>query len=443
MSLLIALLVGCTHETSIVDETEPSEPMLEFTEPAAGATMARGTANVWGSYSDMASVTANAVEADLTDGSWVSTTELVQGINLLEARGTGFTEDQLFERRAVLAGEFADPNEFVHDAVIGRINEPGLDQLIGFAKGALDINALLGDLDALNPIFEDTVEVLGFDLVDYSITLDELGFGELSLQADPRPGYLQLVVEMPDLLVNTTIHSDVFGWDPEIGVGLQASSVQVIADVFISAEGGVLVVDLGDASVAMDDFVYDTSLLPEWIESWFFVETIQETIEELLVEQLTELMPPLISDLIGQFELNFELDLLGNPLTLSAEVADAWVDDDGIVLEADVDVDIPSAPGAGGDSAGYLSTHTTSTPQLSTTAPISAALSDDLLNRMLFEVWKADVLEIAVDSEDPDLGCLHRADAGAAQRRRGRHRRQRGDAPGDGRARGGLRGPGR
>lgn len=403
MSALLLLALGCTHETSIVSDEEAYEPAMTFTEPAAGATLARGSTTVWGSYQDLSSVTANAVEAELSDDSWAGTAELVQGVNLLEARGTALSGDQLFERRSVLAGEFADPSQPVRDGIMGRVNEPGLEQLIDFGLGALDINALLGDPDALNPILEDTVEVLGLDVVDYSITLDGLSFGELALGADPEPGYLQVVVDLPELDVQTTVHSDVFGWDPEIGIDLAASSVQVVADLFISAEDGELVVELGEASVVMDDFVYDTSLLPEWIESWLFVDTIQQTIEDMLVEQITELVPSTVGDLLSQFELSFELDLLGSPLSLSAEFADAWVDDDGIGINADVDVSMPGDPGAG--AAGYLTTYSSSTPELSTTSPLSAALSDDLVNRLLFEVWQSGALELAADSDDPDMGA--------------------------------------
>ncbi len=403
MHALLLLALGCTEDPApVLGDEERYEPALSFDAPAAGATLSRGSAAVWGSYQDLEAVTANASQAALSEGGWSGEVELERGVNLLEVRGTAPGGDQLFERRAVLAGEYADPSQPVPEALVGRINAAGLDQLIDFGLGAMDIEALLGDLDAVNPILEDTVAVAGLDLVDYSITLDAVSFGAISLSADPRPGYLQIAAELPDLSVRTTIHSDIIGWDPTIGVDLEASSVQVVVDLFIGAEDGILTVAVGEATAAMDDFAYDTSLLPEWIESWLFVDTIQQTIEDMLVAQLTTLIPATVGDLLGQLELSTELDVLGSPLTLSAALSEAWVDDDGVALVTDLDVSMPGALGA--DSAGYLSSSGGTSPQLSTEAPLAAAVSDDLVNRLLFEVWQSGALELRLDSEDPDMG---------------------------------------
>ena len=403
-SLLLALAaVGCSgSDQGITIQPDDADPQINLASPALGSWVSSGETTLTGSYNDLSAVTANAADANLGDATWSSGAELERGVNLIEATGTGTNGDIVFQRGAVLAGTFSDPDGPVQDAFIARVNEAGLDQVLGLAGDLLDLSALTDDLSALNPVLEDTVEVLGYDLVEYSVDIDEMTFRDPIIRLDPRPGYLSVEVEIPYLFVDMTAFSDVTLFDFEVGVSMAADSVDVVADVFVDADNGELTVSIDGADVTMRGFSYDASLLPSWIESWLFVDTIRGTIEDLVVEQLNTLVPELIAGFLDDLPLTFELDLLGNPLTLEGTIADAFIDERGIQIAADMDVFIPGD--AGLTHAGYLTSGVVNAPELSTTAPFSASLSDDTLNRLLFEVWKAGVLELEVDSEDPDLG---------------------------------------
>jgi len=402
LALLLTLSAGCTSDQGITIQPDDADPQIKMVAPEVGSWVAAGETTLTGSYTDLSEVTANDTSASLGDATWFTGANLARGVNFMEASGTGTNGDVVFERGAVLAGTFSDPDGPVKDALIARINEAGLDQLLGFAGELLDLSALTSDLSALNPVLEDSVEVLGYDIIEYSANIDGLDLGEPIIRVDPRPGYLEVVVDIPDLSVDLTAYSDVTLFDFEVGVWMGADNVNVVADIFIGEEDGTLVVEVDGADINMEGFSYDASLLPSWIESWLFVDTIQSTIEDLVLEQLTTLVPELVAGVLADLPLSFDLDLLGHTLTLEGAIADAFVDEQGIQLAADMSVFIPGD--AGMTHAGYLTTGTRTTPSLSTTAPMSASLSDDTVNRLLFEVWKAGVLELELDSSDPDMG---------------------------------------
>lgn len=400
--LTLLSLIACTPDQGIVVKPDTTDPQIAMVAPEVGGWVSAGPTTLTGSYNDLSQVTANSADASLSDASWSSDTTLQRGVNVLNAEGMGTNGDVVFERGAVLAGTFGDPVPPIKEALIARLNEDGLNQVLGYAENLLDLSALTSDLSALNPIVDDTLEIWGLDLVDYVVNLNEITFDDPIIRVDPKDGYLYVEVEVPHLYVDTVATSDVWGYEFDVGVTLEAVNVLVDAEVFIDVESGQLVVEVGDSAIDLVGFSYSTSVLPSWLEDYLLVDTIKGFIEDTFLEQLTTLVPEVLAGVLEDLPLSFELDLLGNPLTLEGFLADAFVDEDGIQLSADMSVSMPASSGQ--DYAGYLSTDSLSAPQLSKTSPMSASMSDDMINRLLFEVWRAGVMELEVGSDDPTMG---------------------------------------
>ena len=201
--------------------------------------------------------------------------------------------------------------------------------------------------------------------------------------------------------MNLQAYGEAVWIDFDVDASLSADKAIVSGWLMVDVDkDGNLVVELVDAEVELQGFSYDTSLLPGDVESYLFVETIRTTIEDMLVDQIRGMVPPLLEEQLAGLDLSFDLELLGVPLSVSADFASVAIDSDGIALTTDIDVD---APGNGEHTyVGYLSAPA-GTPTISRSAAISGALHDDLLNRLLFEVWRAGIADMTLSTDDGSL----------------------------------------
>ena len=413
--MLLALsLLACKSEQQL-EVVEQPQPALTLQAPAAGAWMPPGTTSVEGAWEALEQVAVNGEQAELTaSGAWSGRTELVPGINLIEARGTDVSGDQHFQREAVLAGSFAAPGAPVDDAAVLRLNEEGLDLVMDLAAELVTADALGEQIGAMNPVYETAVDVLGWEAASLDAGVDSLSFDTPRLEANPAGGLLYLQVALPDLWVDLSAYGEVVEIDYDVGASIWADNAYLTGTIGVDAVDGQLQVDIVDLGIELSGFGYDLSLIPWDLEEYLFVDTVRAKIEEMLVEQLAEQVPAMIEELLAGLDLSFELDLLGTPLSVGATFADAWIDDHGIVLATDIDV------AAGIDTTrpydGWL-IRGAGRPDLPTEGPLVVGLSDDFLNRLLFEVWRGGVLDLTLSTADgslePALLAMLHADEGA------------------------------
>jgi len=403
---LFSLIACSDHGGEHATETA-LEPALALTSPAVGDWMPAGAITAEGTLQDIAIVDVSVeggddAEADISSTSFTAELDLARGLNLVEASGVAENGDTYFQRHGVLAGEFGDADAPVEDALWIRVNQAGLDAVIEFAGDALDLTSLLGDMSSLNPL----VEFTGLDWLWTWVAVDmaTLTFGEPTMTATPHPGYLSMQIRLPELYVGLVAYGEILSIDYDTDVILEAREVILDADVFVDAQSGQLVVELGDVTTTLDGFSYDLGALPgDFVEDFLFVDTIRDTITDMLTEQITEMVPPLLEETLAGLDLSFEFDLMGTPLSIAASFADALIDEQGLQLVTDVDLSAPPS----GDLAyqGFLLADYAS-PEVDRYAPFSLAMSDDMLNRLLFEVWRAGLLNISVTSEDEGLGDM-------------------------------------
>lgn len=415
--LLALALVGCKSKDAA--GTPVADAAFEMTSPEAGAWTTAGSAGVTGTAENVESVSVllapegEGVDAQRTGQNWQGSVTLARGINVVEAQALDLHGDTQFRRHGVLAGDFGNPDDGVKDALAVRVNQSGLDKVGDMVADYMTPELVTTSATAMNPVYTDSYGLWGWDAVTISADIDSVSFDRPQIQFEPTSGLLDLTATLPNLFVDAQAYGDVVGIDFDSDVTMSASSAVLTASVAVDIVDGDIAVTLTDCTVEFKDFAYDTSLLPGDIEAYILVDTIRSTVEEMLVSKINEMVPELLSSTLAGLDPSFSTDILDHTVDMSFGFADATIDRDGIALDLDVDVGMDYTGSR--TYAGYLSAPKVS-PTVDTHADIAAGFSDNVLNMVLFQAWRAGVLDMSLSTYDGSLDAamliLLKADEG-------------------------------
>jgi len=401
--MILALALACSTENQLhSDQERPPAPEIALTSPASGAWLAEGSVEVTGTFANLYNLDVNEQSATpvAAEGTFAGTAELRRGINVIQAYGeTQDGKGWRYDRVAVMAGDYADPGYPIEDAVGLRVNQAGLDTLVDYVAGMVDEATVEDAALGMNPVYDDSYGVAGWDAVEIQATIDNLEFDDLRIDATPYSDELELQVAIPNLWVDLSAFGEIVWIDFDVDASIWADQANIVVVLTADTEDGDLVVDLVESDVELIGFGYDTSLLPGDIEAWLFVSTIAEKIEGMLLEQIEEKVPALLDSTLSGLDLSTEMALLGTPIELGATFASVSIDTEGLELFADVDVHSPSA--GTHTYAGYLSAPVEL--DVDRDASMGMALGDDLLNRLLFELWKGGLMDMTMSTDDGSM----------------------------------------
>jgi hypothetical protein len=410
---VLILLTGCggckgAEEEAPVVYGDPSS--LTVDSPGEGSWLADGAVTVSGLTENIDSVTVNGEAAALSgDGSYSTAVTLSRGINVIDVVGIEPDGDALSERRSVIAGDFVDPAYEVEDGIQLRLNQGGINEMTDMFEGmvsAEEVTEALGE--DINPAFVTDEVLWTWAAAD----LEDIDFGAVEITASPDQ-MIELEVVLPELVVDVYAYGEITAIDFTQDVSMTADRAVITANLALGAADGILIVELIDPEVELLGFAYDTSLLPSFMEDYFFIESIQETIEDTLVEQLEEMVPALLDEQLEALDFSFETEVMATTVTVDAAFADVSVDEDGVEISVDVDVEVP--PVGTQIYGGYLASGA-GKPPIDKGADVAMVLSDELLNRLLFEVWRGGVLDMTLSTDDgslePAMLSLLRAEQG-------------------------------
>jgi hypothetical protein len=410
---VLLLLTGCggckgAEEEAPVLYGDPSS--LTVDSPGEGSWLADGAVTVSGLTENIDSVTVNGEAAALSgDGSYSTAVTLSRGINVIDVVGIEPDGDALSERRSVIAGDFADPAYEVEDGIQLRLNQGGINEMTDMIEGMVSAEEVAEAFgEDINPVFATDEVLWTWAAAD----LEDIDFGAVEITASPDQ-MIELEVVLPDLVVDVYAYGEITAIDFTQDVSMTAERVVITGDLALGAADGILIVELIDPEVELQGFAYDTSLLPSFMEDYFFIESIQETIEDTLVEQLEAMVPALLDEQLEALDFSFETEVMAATVKVDASFSDVSVDEDGVEISVDVDVDVPSV----GTQiyGGYLASGA-GKPPIDKGADVAMVLSDELLNRLLFEVWRGGVLDMTLSTDDgslePAMLSLLRAEQG-------------------------------
>ncbi len=411
-------LAGCGKKDANAGNPVP-DAVFAMTTPEVAAWTSAGQAQVTGTAQNVESVSVllapdgAASDAARTGEDWKGKVDLARGVNVVEAQAVDGNGDTLFVRHGVISGDFANPDDGVSDALAVRVNQSGLDKVGTMVADYMTPALITSSATAMNPVYADSYGVWGWDAVTVSADIDNISFDTPQIQFTPSSGLLTLTATLPNLLVNANAYGDVVGIDFDEDLSMSASSAVITASVSVDVVDGAISVTLTNCSVDLKDFAYDTSLLPGDIESYILVDTIRSTVEEMLVTKINEMVPDLLSSTLAGLDPSFSTDILGHTVDMAFGFADASIDTKGIALDLDVDVGMDYTGAR--TYAGYLSAPKVS-PTIDTHSDIAAGFSDNVLNMVLFQAWRAGVLDMSLSttdgSLDPAMLILLKADEG-------------------------------
>jgi len=402
---------GCSNPANHAEVEGAQAPSLTLEDPAPASWYAAGPATASGTASALSEITVNGERAVLDGADFTAPVTMTRGINLFEARGIDDTGHALFVRHGVLAGDFADPSIPVDDALILRLNQGGLDHALDAVGAMFDEAAINDAIAGLDPIYEDSYGILGWNAVEVAADIGSISFDPPALQANPSTDLLALEVALPELSVWVPVSGAVLGWDFDVDAWIWAESAEVAGSLTLEVDdAGHLVAELNSAEVDLVGFGYDTSLLPGEIETFILVDTIRGALEDMILEKVEEAVPALLASQLSTLDLSFETEVLDKAVAIDALFSSAQIDEDGVQLGTQLNVTIPSSDRK--RYAGYLSARGAA-PTHERHADVGLTVSDDLLNRVLFEAWRGELLDLELSSETGDLDPILLTQLGA------------------------------
>lgn len=412
----IALISACKPDNALIQQPF-KEPVLELTTPAPAAWAPAGSMKAEGHSENLEGLMVLEEQATLEGQRFSATIPVDRGINLVEAGGLDMRGDRHFVRNGLLAGEFKDPSGDVLDAAQVRVNQGGLDAILKVAAPMVSVESIIPFIT--NPVYEYSYTVdLGFwdfELANAKVYMTQLGYDQPQLSADPQMHVLNVHGVIPNLYTQLYVYVDVAGlFSVDTYVDVYADRVTLDLPMTLTANAHRIHVGLNTPVTSIDGFYFDTSILPSEIEGTLLSGFVEGYLQDTLPGMMAEMIPPLLEEKLSALDLSFATDLMGHPLAVSAGFAAADVDNDGIVLDVDLDAEIPGT----GDLPyeGYLTADEfNESPEADHTADVSMSLYDDLLNRVMFEAWSAGLLEMTMSTDDGTLTPLMLAPLQATQ----------------------------
>lgn len=414
--LLSLLVLACKKDPD--GTTEAPVISIDPTSPLPGAFVDDGDLRVVGSTTGLSEVTVNGKPASSVAGQFDATIDAPRGMVPIEITGQDANGNHWTERYTVLAGEFEPAEGKIDDALVLRLNQAGLDDVADLLSELVVADDLLADLSTGAPVYNVYFEsVWPLDDTDVDIYLTDLSFQPLRVHADPSPGDLHLDVRLPSLYVEL----QTFGTIPLLSntngdrIVMSAQEVHIEADVRMDvASDGSVRTSLVNPTVQMPGFDITWEYLwagVDWVLDLFL--DLQTLVEDALVGALDSTVPDLLTGVFDALNTSFDLDLLGKSVGIRLQLSSIEADADGVQLQADLSVNAPSALVR--EEGGWLRAPSAKLAEPSHTTPVSVAISDDFLNRALYEMWAANLISLTLSTEDGSLDPLMLGALGATQ----------------------------
>ena len=398
-TLLPALLIlaACRSETGQTPLDEPERPHLALLidTPEAGAYLPVGPVDVTGRYETLGDLRLGDAALAHADGTFQGTAELVRGTNLIAVSGRSPAGTTYTTHNGVIAGDLADPDAPVPEAVVARINRGGLDRLSALVGSLVTADALAPLLVTGEPItaWED-----GDTRVDVEVT--NLAFDDVDVRITPGDGAAQLRVILYDLDLGVWLQARRGPASASLRQQITASRVQLDAVVGVRVEDGVVKTSLSEVDVQLADLRFDTASWPSWLQGSFTDTVIRVVLEGVLRGVLPDLLPPILDAQLATLDLSFTTTVMGRAAVGAATLRSAGFDPDGLHIGADLALTLDGVRPR--PAPGYL-TSALVAPAPDRQADIAIALRDDVLNLGALLAWRADLLALTLTTDDESL----------------------------------------
>lgn len=315
---------------------------------------------------------------------------LAAGLNILRLEAFDVPGGHAKEHVTILQGPLQDADVQIPGALRLHIGTAGIDSLEQVALRLLrerDLVALIP-----NPLFEEgpfRAEVTAIEYRDPP-----------SLELIPGNGTLNVEARLEELVIRIGLQVG----DQEVyQISAGAGAVTITGEVTPRARDGRLFVPINDLEVVFTDLQVQPGGVPQFEENPAEGQSLIEELASSAIRVLAEqYLPGLIGDLLGRIDEPIDLSLLGANLQVQFAPDVVVVSPRGLSIRVDAGVIFLGDPPPGPSLPGYVGTRQPwdGVPE---TDAIGIAIDDDLLNLLLFQIWRTGVLLPRLDQQS-DLG---------------------------------------
>ncbi|MEZ4471242.1 MAG: hypothetical protein R3F60_10655 [bacterium] len=391
---LVARAGTAEHRVRITVDATP--PRIDITSPGRATYLAEGQTDLEFTITDDAGLAEVLFDGDLSVDPGLGPDFLLAGLplqvgwNLLRLEAFDTAGNQANEHVSVLHGATADPAVAVPAALRLHIGPAGIDSLEAVALDFLARQDLASFVP--NPVFEGG---------PFSAALTDITYRDPPiLEFTPTAGRLLVRARLEELVLTlglTVLDDEVY----QVGAG--AAAIEVTGAIVPRVEDGQLIVRLEDLALVFTDLQVQAGGVPRFEnnpeEGQALIEEIAGQVVTLVAERL---LPNLVGNLLGRLDDPINLDLLGARLQLTLVPDVVVVSERGLSARVSMGVALENpAPGAPALD-GYIATRA-QWDGVPDTDAVGIAVDDDLINLLLYQVWRAGVLFPRLD-RDSDLG---------------------------------------
>lgn len=377
---------SATVEVEVMVDGEP--PRIDITYPPRGTYIEPGQTDMRFTVTDdlgLATLTLDERDIDtgLAPDFELRGLPLREGLNILQLEAYDIAGNPSREHVSALHGNLRDADEPVASAIRAHIGTEGLDQIGRVASGLLDAQ----DLSMLVPMLP---EAGGF-----AIEISSIGYRHPSrITLTPMPGELHAQIVLEAFAVQLALS---IGGRPAYEVGAGAGRIEVNTVITPRVVDGQLVIEVVMLDIDFFDLDFAFGDVPDFEEN---PEEGQNLLEEILSDTLTvvveDQIPELLGSALGALDAPIDLELLGAMLQLQLRPNVAVVSERGLSIRIDVTVALLNPPAQEPAIAGYIGRESV-WDGVPDTDQFGLAVDDDLLNALLYQIWRAGVLFPVID----------------------------------------------
>ena len=391
-------------DTGLLDSYGPifidsSGPALTIFNPPRGdwteAESTSVTGNVIEEHSQLSSITINSsnIVPDL-NGDFTTGVSHDLGITLIETIATDTDDNTTTDVRSVLSGNFLPEGEAIDDGFVIYLGSSGVQTIENYA------NDMVGDISISSLLPSNPVAQQGVGWCTAYINLNNISFDSTTVDLNPNSnGTITATMTVSNIEMDVDVPlSGGFGCVDFSGdVSASSLTAEVIVEPYIS--NNQLYVSINSSSASLNGLNVDlsgwSSILNFVVN--FFEDNIAELLEDEIQSTIEAEIPALLEDILQSIALNETIDLLGGSYSLSALPSSVAVDNYGIELGLQTNVSSSSwtmpSYGLGSLYEEY------SIPSFSSVSSVNIALSLDVVNQLLYQVWGGGLMnqEISLD----------------------------------------------
>lgn len=382
---------------------DSSGPDLDIYAPPRGkwteATSTTITGNANEEYSLLSTVTINGENVTPTsNGDFTAVISNDEGITLVETIAQDSDGNETIDNRAILSGDFLPEGEPIDDGFVIYLGSTGVQTIENYA------NNMIGNLNIASFLPSNPIVQQSFGWCNASVNLYNINFGGTTLDLNPNSNGT-ITATMTVSGISMDVDAPVSGWGcPDVSGEVSASSLEAVVILEPYVSNNQLYVDINSSSASINDLDVDLNGLASLLNFLvnFFEDDIANLLEDEIQTAIEDEVPPLLEDILQSVALNETINVLGSSYSLSAVPSSVDVNNYGIELGLQTNISsanwVMPTYGLGSLYNDYA------TPYFATYSSVNIALSADVINQLLYQVWGGGFLNQELSLNELGIG---------------------------------------